>query len=405
MKILLVLKIFAATFLGTFAGIFLFFSVGQLIFRDFYKAFVILSGSMEPVILTGSVAIVHPKSSYQVGDIITFKTGGGKSDFVTHRISEIKENELITKGDANEEVDGAAVLSNKVIGKVLFSIPYLGYGVDFAKTPQGFILMIIVPATIIIYEELKSIKNELAASVKKKILSISSDDLAVHSNKLPKQVFVIPLVGVIFVSFFFATKAYYLDMEQNQQNILGAASSFSTPTPTPSSTPNSSPTPTPQTQAISLVINEVLPDSSCSQGNTEAQWLEVYNGYPNTVNLKNFKITDGVNTIDLVTANNVNIPSGAFALLAHNSAIWNNCYDDNGVITANLGGQLDINSGQLQLLDSNSLVIDTVIWGNSPLNPIQNQSVERNPDGFDTALGVNFAAGDFVVQTTPFPGL
>jgi hypothetical protein len=139
--------------------------------------------------------------------------------------------------------------------------------------------------------------------------------------------------------------------------------------------------------------------------------LEVYNGYPTSVNLKNFKIADVNNVpVDLVTANSVIVPSGGLALLAHNAAIWgtnqNNCWDDNGAVTANLGGQLDIDTGVLKLLDANNQVVDRVDWGDPPLDPVQNESIQRTPvNGWDTAFGDAFNAGDFEVLAVPEPGL
>lgn len=215
------------------------------------------------------------------------------------------------------------------------------------------------------------------------------------------------IVVILFTGTTFATT--YSDSEESVGNTFRAAASYPSSTPSPSPSASPSPSPSPTTIAQTLVINEVMPDTSCFQGQTEAQWLEVYNGYPNTVNLKNFKLTDGSTTIDLVTANNIDVPSGGFALLAHSQSIWGDdkCFDDNGVITANLGGQLDIDTEFLQLLDANDAVIDTVKWGSqSPsINPLQNQSIERDPDGLDTALGTNFNAADFTVRTTPQPGL
>src|SRR3989344_8759564 len=97
----------------------------------------------------------------------------------------------------------------------------------------------------------------------------------------------ITILSIGFVSYKFSY-SFFSDSGNSTTNVFSAASTFPSPSPTP--------TPIAQT----LVINEVLPDSSCSQGQTEAQWLEIYNGFSTTVNLKNFKITDGTNTIDLV---------------------------------------------------------------------------------------------------------
>ncbi|MBI2020615.1 lamin tail domain-containing protein [Candidatus Daviesbacteria bacterium] len=247
-------------------------------------------------------------------------------------------------------------------------------------------------ATIIIYEELKSLKKELLKYLrllfrKKKQKNLDKEE----GSSFIRLASILPFLGASLI-FAAVSSSFFLDEELSINNILSAATTF----------PTASPSPGPQT----LVINEVLPDSSCTQGNTEAQWIEVYNGYSVTVNLKNFKISDGVQTIDLVTANNIVVPSGGFALLAHNNAIWNNCYSDNGVITANLGGQLNIDTGFLMLFDSGGNAIDTVAWGaGTGLEPIQDESIEREPDGLDTATGTNFNPSDFQVKSPPAPGI
>ena len=67
----------------------------------------------------------------------------------------------ITKGDANNAPDTREVFQKDIIGKVLFDIPYVGYAVDFAKKPIGFSLIIIVPAAVIIADEIKKIFYEI----------------------------------------------------------------------------------------------------------------------------------------------------------------------------------------------------------------------------------------------------
>lgn len=390
--------------------IFSFFYFGSLTnIPKIPKAFVILSGSMEPELPVGSVAVVIPRDFYIPGDIITFKPVSQKEIPVTHRITAINQSSTyfqvssyVTKGDANKTIDPQSITDEAIIGKVFLTIPYLGYLIDFTKKPQGFIFLVIIPATIIIYEELKNLKKELINFLKSlKIMSKLSSFKFIHFSPTSlRYLIILPVAAAAFTAVLF-TQAFFNDNETTTSNIFGAATSF----PTPSGSPTISPTPSPQIAQV-LVINEILPDASCSQGNTEAQWIEVFNGYNTTVNLKNFKITDGTNTIDLVTANSLNLPSGSFALLAHNSAIWSDCWTDNGAITGNLGGQLNIDVGTLKLLDTNDNIIDVVSWGGTTgLNPIQNQSVERNPDGLDTAIGDSFNSSDFVVRTTPMPGL
>ena len=126
---------------------------------------IVKSGSMEPAIKTGSVAIVKPEASYAVGDVITFGEDTGRQIPTTHRIVSIGGDFnhvfYMTKGDANEEADGAQIAAKDVIGKVVLTVPYAGYVLDFARQPVGFTLMIGVPAAIIILDEMARIWKEV----------------------------------------------------------------------------------------------------------------------------------------------------------------------------------------------------------------------------------------------------
>jgi len=140
------------------------------------RMFVVKSGSMEPKIHTGSVVFDKSGTDYKVGDVITFKIPNSK-DTVTHRIAaikpDVKKNIFYqVKGDANNAPDPDLVASNMVVGKVSFSIAYLGYLVAFIKTLPGLIIFIIIPATIVIYQELTNIKSEVAniRAAKKKVV-------------------------------------------------------------------------------------------------------------------------------------------------------------------------------------------------------------------------------------------
>jgi signal peptidase len=134
------------------------------------KIMAVLSGSMEPKIHTGSIVIVKPAASYKVGDIITFGPKGETP--TTHRIAEMRlqtgQPVYKTKGDANNTEDSKEVVGQDIIGKVYLSVPYAGYAINAVKKPAGFMVVIIVPAVIIIYEELKKVWREAANLRKKK---------------------------------------------------------------------------------------------------------------------------------------------------------------------------------------------------------------------------------------------
>lgn len=137
-----------------------------------FKILTVLSGSMEPKIHTGSIVFVKPEKDYKVNDIITFGPNTKTQTPVTHRIYDIKivagEPVYITKGDANESSDAREISKKDVVGKVLFSIPYFGYLISFARKPFGFILLIIVPAIILLIDEIKNIRNEVIKNKRNK---------------------------------------------------------------------------------------------------------------------------------------------------------------------------------------------------------------------------------------------
>ncbi len=130
-----------------------------------FRGFTVMSGSMEPVIGTGSLAItqrVHP-ARLKVGDIITFIRPAKDREFITHRITDLSKNKELTtfktKGDHNNSVDPWILADGGVVGKSVLTIPYLGYFLAFSKTRIGIFLFILVPAFIIIYMEISKIIN------------------------------------------------------------------------------------------------------------------------------------------------------------------------------------------------------------------------------------------------------
>lgn len=130
-----------------------------------YKIMVVQSGSMEPAIKIGSVLLVKPSSNYRIGDIITFGPFSKTQIPTTHRIHEIRVSGgtpiYITKGDANNAPDQRELTEKDILGKVLISIPCLGYAVDLVKKPIGFALIILIPASVIIFDEIKKIYGEI----------------------------------------------------------------------------------------------------------------------------------------------------------------------------------------------------------------------------------------------------
>lgn len=130
------------------------------------NSYLVQSGSMEPSIGVGDVIFVQPQNNYSVNDVVTFIDDQGRK--VTHRIVEIErsggEMMFATKGDANKDDDRSTLDQSQIIGKVMITIPKMGYLVNFTKTPTGFILFIIVPAIWILAGEVRSLASAARAN-------------------------------------------------------------------------------------------------------------------------------------------------------------------------------------------------------------------------------------------------
>lgn len=77
----------------------------------------VVSGSMDPTIKVGNYVIIKKCDNYKVDDIVTFVDRN--DNVVTHRIKEINNDKVITKGDANNTIDDGISIKN-VKGKVIY---------------------------------------------------------------------------------------------------------------------------------------------------------------------------------------------------------------------------------------------------------------------------------------------
>ncbi len=163
-----ILKIFYSVLFAIFIIIALFIILTTTNLVKGYNFYVVMSGSMEPSIKAGSIVGTKEKDEYTKGDVITVMVNNDPNNTYTHRIVEIKEDSYITKGDANEDNDADPAFKDSVLGSVFITIPLMGYIVNFAKQPTGFLLMVIVPAVIIIALEINNVKESALSIIKKK---------------------------------------------------------------------------------------------------------------------------------------------------------------------------------------------------------------------------------------------
>ena len=104
-----------------------------------YSIFEVATGSMVNEINIHDAVIVKINDEYNVGDIVTYKSG---NDFITHRVISMENDYIVTKGDANNVSDNP-IDKALVLGKVVKVIPELGIWKKVLLTPKVIILILI----------------------------------------------------------------------------------------------------------------------------------------------------------------------------------------------------------------------------------------------------------------------
>jgi len=122
-------------------------------------AYVVSSGSMIPTLNVGDIIVVKDKGSFQtlqVGDIIVFRSPTGDGKVIVHRIYNIIIDKygvaIYTKGDNNPAPDTWVVRESHYVGKVVFTLPYLGRVTSFIQPPINYILIFFFIVLIFVVE-------------------------------------------------------------------------------------------------------------------------------------------------------------------------------------------------------------------------------------------------------------
>jgi signal peptidase len=119
-----------------------------------------LTGSMEPVISPGDVVIneeIKPTAA-KVGDIVTFRDPEDQAKMLTHRVVSVHragpDLKFVTQGDANNTQEHWQVPIDGQIGRVLYTVPWVGHIAVLARTKLGWALLVGIPLLLLAGGEL-----------------------------------------------------------------------------------------------------------------------------------------------------------------------------------------------------------------------------------------------------------
>lgn len=111
-----------------------------------YGVLEVISGSMEPTISIGDLVVIDTKKSdYKISEIITFKDVNGS--FVTHRLIDINDDQVITQGDANNAVD-EPINKSDVVGVYVTKLDNVGTLFKSLKNPLVMVLIFAIGIVI-----------------------------------------------------------------------------------------------------------------------------------------------------------------------------------------------------------------------------------------------------------------
>ena len=176
--------------------------------------FTILSGkSMLPTIPSGSLAITKKAFDYEVGEIVAFvQKEGGVTKVVVHRIIEKIDNGFIIKGDNNPENDPGIISPEKIIGKVIFVTPYLGYLALFLKNPLVLTLSVVAVGAIMIpnkkEQKKQNSRSMFLPAIAIMLLNYIVLQLAISMSVTPKDDFYTTFLFGIFEPYVASTLSF-----------------------------------------------------------------------------------------------------------------------------------------------------------------------------------------------------
>ena len=142
----------------------IFFGLLALVRLFGYGTLVVRSGSMAETAPVGSVVVARPLDAgdVRVGDVILVRReGAAASAPVLHRVVSLTHRDgepvVTTKGDSNATVDPTPYLLRGTTMTPVLAVPYVGRVFAAARTPLGWTLLIAIPATALLWVQLRAI--------------------------------------------------------------------------------------------------------------------------------------------------------------------------------------------------------------------------------------------------------
>ena len=159
--------------------------------------YVVASGSMIPELEIYDVLIVQghePFEDLEIGDIIVFNRPSDHNRVIVHRVVSIIDDDpktLRTQGDANPaSIPGTdfPITEEEYIGKVVYTLPQVGYITQLLKPPINYVIIVVVIG-IMVVKQITKRKKEKKITFSDQLDSENQDTIKELSdiNKIEKD--------------------------------------------------------------------------------------------------------------------------------------------------------------------------------------------------------------------------
>lgn len=268
--------------------------------KKYVSTHVVSTGSMEPTIKAGSVVL----SSLEIeeinrGDIIVFTSPENEEITIVHRVMDIENNEYFTKGDNNENDDDWTVFKDNIKGKVFLTIPYLGYAIEWMKTPLGFITILVLPALLLIISFIKRIKDGINDEVEKRTKE------EIIKRNLDKEPPILVMIALITTTILITNTPNVYALFSSSVSLTGLTIAVGE---------------IEEEKTIPIVVINEIMWSGTSQSSDD-QWIELWNTTDNDIDIGKWKIEylrDTGKPPIMIPANKV-IPANGYFVISNYS--------------------------------------------------------------------------------------
>lgn len=143
--------------------------------------YVVLTGSMRPTMPPGTMVVVRPVKTGDVGigDVITYQLKSGEPTVVTHRVVAMAkfrgEPIFRTQGDANNVADEKWVRQVQIRGVRWYSVRYLGYVTSAITNSQRQVALYAIVTFLLGYAAFM-FSSEVRDRRRRNVKQVKSDD-------------------------------------------------------------------------------------------------------------------------------------------------------------------------------------------------------------------------------------